>query len=93
MTKRSHLPTALGPTLPSPKRGDREAEEEGGATVESDTVHLWEAEREESGEGKGMRRRVGARAVRPCGPAHMTRQLSGRKGDRPRRKRDHLHFG
>lgn len=30
VTKRSHLPTALGPTLPSPKRGDREAEEEGG---------------------------------------------------------------
>lgn len=39
MTKRGHLPTALGPTLPSPRR-DRQTGQRRGA---SGTVELWEA--------------------------------------------------
>lgn len=40
VSKRGHLPTALGPTLPSPRRGDRQDRGGGGA---SGAVEVWEA--------------------------------------------------
>lgn len=56
MTKRGHLPTALGPTLPSPRRGRQTGQRRGA----SGTVELWEAaqcgaerQRERGGEGGG----------------------------------------
>lgn len=77
MTKRSHLPTALGPTLPSPRRGDRQGR--GGGQVE-----LWNCGKWHSAPLRGRERGVGAGVARPCGPTHThAGWRSGFYGDRP----------
>lgn len=66
VTKRGHLPTALGPTLPSPRRGDRQ--DRGGGE--------WNCGKWHSAALTGRERGVGAGAVRPCGPT-CTHRMDG----------------
>lgn len=75
VTKRGHLPTALGPTLPSPRRGDRQ--DRGGGQVE-----LWNCGKRHSA-ALGGTGRVGAGAVRPSGRTHNDGRRSAWYGDRP----------
>lgn len=77
VSKRGHLPTALGPTLPSPRRGDRQDRGGGGGewscgSVGSGSMQHREADREGRGRQSGLVDRH----------THSGRR-SGRYGDSP----------
>lgn len=75
VSKRGHLPTAFGPTLPSPRRGDRQ--DRGGGRVE-----LWKCGKRLSAALRGRETGVEGR----CGLVDRHTQdgrRSGCYGDRP----------